>query len=240
MPGETTLQPLYLFADSQLLFWKHGERRLLEAIVSDLAGSSLSGDRPGAAYVGASNGDRREFYGIFEAAMDTVGLSDRRMINAAFEAPDRAFLERAQLILLAGGDVRLGWSAFEQTGMKEVILSRYAQGAVLIGISAGAVQLGRHAVLETPGSAASELVHMLNLAPAVIDVHDEQGEWARLSSAVHLLEGTVTGLGIPTGGGVRVHPDTTLEPLRHPAHEFVFDGTRVSHSLLYPPQSGRP
>jgi cyanophycinase-like exopeptidase len=167
--------------------------------------------------------------------MDTVGWSDRRMISATFEPAERAFLERAQLILLAGGDVRLGWNALERTGMKDIILSRYAQGAVLIGISAGAVQLGRHAILETPESSGSELVNMLNLAPAVIDVHDEQGEWARLSGAVHLLEGTVTGLGIPTGGGVRVHPDTTVEPLRHPAHEFVFDGARVTHSLLYPP-----
>jgi len=235
MAGETTatLKPLYLFADSQLLFWKQDERRLLESVIGD-----LPEDSSGAAYVGASNGDRREFYAIFEAAMDTVGLADRRMIGAAFESPDRAFLERAQLILLAGGDVRLGWDTLEKTGMKEVILSRYAQGAVLIGISAGAVQLGRHAVLETPQSAGSELVNMLNLAPAVVDVHDEQGEWARLSNAVHLLEGTVTGLGIPTGGGVRIHADSTFEPLRHPAHEFVFDGTRVTHSLLYPPDTG--
>jgi cyanophycinase-like exopeptidase len=235
MPGETPpkLKPLYLFADSQLLFWKRDERRLLESVIE-----GLPEDSPGAAYVGASNGDRREFYTIFEAAMDTVGLSDRRMISAAFDTPDRTFLERAQLILLAGGDVRLGWDAFEKTGMKEVILSRYAQGAVLIGISAGAVQLGRHAILETPQSCASELVNMLNLAPAVVDVHDEQGEWGRLSSAVHLLEGTVTGLGIPTGGGVMVHPDTTFEPLRHPAHEFVFDGTHVTHSLLFPSNQG--
>jgi hypothetical protein len=35
MPGET-LKPLYLFADSQLLFWKHEERRLLEAMIADL------------------------------------------------------------------------------------------------------------------------------------------------------------------------------------------------------------
>jgi hypothetical protein len=38
--------------------------------------------------------------------------------------------------------------------------------------------------------------------------------------------------GIPSGGGVIVHADTTIEPLRRPAHEFRFEGTRVVHSLL--------
>ena len=41
-------RPLYLFADSQLLFWKQGERRLLESIVQNPGGGS-----PRAAYLGA-------------------------------------------------------------------------------------------------------------------------------------------------------------------------------------------
>ena len=80
-----------------------------------------------------------------------IGISGRRMIDSSFGPDDRAFLERAQLIVLAGGDVRLGWNTFEKTGMKDVILGRYAQGAVLVGISAGAVQLGRYGIVETPG-----------------------------------------------------------------------------------------
>jgi cyanophycinase len=229
----TRLQPLYLFADSQLLFWKQGERRLLESIVRNLGIES-----PRAAYLGASNGDRPEFYEIFTAAMDNVGLSACRMISSAFPPDERAFLESAELILLAGGDVRLGWDTFQRTGIKDVLLARYAQGAALIGISAGAVQLGRHALFEDSQSSATQLIDMLNLAPAVVDAHDERGEWARLSHAVHLMEGTVMGLGLPSGGGVVVHPDTTFEPLRHPVHEFTFDGTRVTHSLLWPNDPG--
>jgi cyanophycinase len=223
------LQPLYLFADSQLLFWKRGEQRLLESILAD-----LGCEAPRAAYIGASNGDRPEFYEIFQAAMENVGVDERRMITAAFTPEERAFLQSAQVIVLAGGDVRLGWSTFASTGIRDVILDRHANGAVLIGISAGAVQLGRHALLETPQSSTTELLDMLGLAPAVVDVHDEAGEWTRLANAVHLLEGKVMGLGIPSGGGVSVHPDGTLEPLRHPAHEFTFDGTRVTHALLWP------
>jgi cyanophycinase-like exopeptidase len=154
------------------------------------------------------------------------------MIDSSFGPDDRAFLERAQLIVLAGGDVRLGWNTFEKTGMKDVILGRHAQGAVLVGISAGAVQLGRYGIVETPESPATELLDVFKLVPVVIDTHDEQAEWARLSRTIHFLEGAATGLGIPSGGGVIVHADTTIEPLRRPAHEFRFEGARVTHSLL--------
>ena len=58
---------------------------------------------------------------------------------------------------------------------------------------------------------------------------------SRVGAAVahdSLAGGPGTGLGIPSGGGVIVHADTTIEPLRRPAHEFRFEGTRVTHSLL--------
>ena len=210
------LQPLYLLADSQLLFWKRRDRLLLETALDGLAG-----DTPlSAAYIGASNGDRPEFYGIFEAAVDAIGIADRRMIDSSFGPDDRAFLEYAQLIVLAGGDVRLGWNTFEKTGMKDVILDRYTQGAVLVGISAGAVQLGRYGMVETPESPATELLDVFGLVPVVIDTHDERAEWTRLTRAIHSLQGAATGLGIPSGGGVIVHADTTIEPLRRPAHRW--------------------
>jgi cyanophycinase-like exopeptidase len=222
------LQPLYLLADSQLLFWKRQGRLLLEAALDGLArDTALS-----AAYIGASNGDRPEFYELFEAAVDDVGITDRRMIHSSFGPEDRTFLERAQLIVLAGGDVRLGWSTFEGSGMKDVILGRYTQGAVLVGISAGAVQLGRYAIVEAPESPATELIDVFSLVPVVIDTHDEATNWERLSRAIHSLQGAATGIGIPSGGGVVVHPDNTIEPLRRPAHEFFFDGTQVTDSLL--------
>lgn len=228
-------KPLYLFADSQLLFWKRRGRLLLGEIVE-----AAATDAPRAVYIGASNGDRPEFYEIFTAAMQSAGIADHRHIRSAFSPEDRAFLAGAQIILLAGGEVRVGWDAFERSGMKDVILARYAQGAVLVGISAGAIQLGCQAVVETMGSAGSELIDVFNLVRAVVDVHDERNEWGRLSSTIHLLEGAALGLGIPTGGGVAVHPDGEIEPLRQPAHEFLFDGSRVTHSLLCPREDDGP
>lgn len=227
---ETTapLQPLYLLADSQLLFWKRNGRLLLEEAIAELRITPLR-----AAYIGASNGDRPEFYDIFEAAVDAVGISDRRMIASSFDEDDRAFLERADLIVLAGGDVRLGWTTFERTGMKDVILDRYAEGAVLIGVSAGAVQLGLYGIVEKPDSPATELLDVFKLVPLVIDTHDERADWTRLSRAVQSIEGTVTGIGIPSGGGVIVHTDATIEPLRRHTDEFRLDDGQVTHSLLW-------
>lgn len=224
------LQPLYLLADSQLLFWKWRDRLLLDTALDGL----VCRTPPAAAYIGASNGDRPEYYGVFEAAVDAVGITDRRMIDSSFGPDDRAFLERAQMIVLAGGDVRCGWRRFEQTGMMDVVLDRYAGGAILVGISAGAVQLGRCETVKTPESPVTALLETFMLVPMVVDTHDDDAEWARLSRTIHLLEGAAMGLGIPAGGGVVVHVDGTIEPLRRPAHEFRFDGTRVTHSLLWP------
>ena len=223
------VQPLYLLADSQLLFWKQRDRLLLETAVDGLAGDA----RVNAAYIGASNGDRAEFYDIFEAAMDAVGISNRRMIDSSFGPEDRSFLEGSQLIVLAGGDVRLGWTAFEKTGMKDAILGRYVDGALLVGISAGAVQLGEYGIVETSGSSATELLDVFKLVPMVIDTHDERANWARLSGTIESLQGATTGLGIPSGSGVIVHTDGTIEPLRRPAHQFRFADTHVAHSLLH-------
>jgi cyanophycinase len=231
MPQDT--RPLYLFADSQLLFWKSGGKLLLEGLAAGGAAPGAGGTIP-AAYIGASNGDTRQFYSIFEGAMDAVGITERRMIGSAYAADDREFLERAQLIVLAGGDVQRGWNTFETTGMKQEILARHAQGAVLVGVSAGAVQLGRRATAETEASSALELLNVFNLVPAIIDVHDEHREWARLSRTVHMLEGEITGMGIPTGGGLMVHPDGTFEALRRPVDEFSWDGTQIKHSILLP------
>ncbi|OBB08109.1 peptidase [Mycobacteriaceae bacterium 1482268.1] len=222
------LQPLYLLADSQLLFWKRQGQLLLESAIAELP----PGPQVTAAYIGASNGDRPEFYEICEAALDAAKVADRRMITSPLSPEDRAYLERARLIVLAGGDVRIGWDTFKTTGMNDLILSRYAHGAILVGISAGAIQLGRCAALESPQSSATEMLELFALTSMVIDVHDERADWTRLTRTIRSLNGTASGLGIPSGGGVIFHADKTLEALRRPAHLFQVDGTRVTHTLL--------
>lgn len=219
-------QPIYLFADSQLLFWGQGARPFLDSIRR-----LVPGDSPKAAYVGASNGDAPEYYSIFEAAMGRAGVHDRRMIPRAFGAEDRSFLGEADIILLAGGDVERGWNVFVETGMRESIVRRYYEGAVLMGVSAGAVQLGLCGVIER-GASPAELVGTFRLVPFVIDAHDEGREWCGLRRALRLLGGAARGVGIPSGGGAIYHPDGRLEAVRRPLHELAAGGGGLKESLI--------
>src|ERR1044072_2552057 len=133
----TPLKSIFLLADSQLLFWRENGRLLIERMVK-----ARTRDRLKAAYVGASNGDHPDFFAIFVSAMEGLGRIDCGMISSAVSEADLAFLNDADIILLAGGDVEIGWRTFLTNGLNNHIVRRYFEGASLIGVSAGAVQLG--------------------------------------------------------------------------------------------------
>jgi len=227
----SNVKPIFLLADSQLLFWReeNGEpflaraRRLLEADGTD-------GDtRPfKAAYLGASNSDVPEFYQLFEAAMEEIGIRDCRLIPSDPQPEDRSFLHQADLILLAGGDVERGWDVFERTGLRDAVAQRYYSGSLLIGVSAGAVQLGLKGWNES-----EKIFDTFRLVPFVIDVHDEPN-WLRLSQIVPLAGEHARGFGIPTGGGALYHPDHSVEPVRHALVEMSRTDEGVGQALLLP------
>ncbi|MFL6237244.1 MAG: Type 1 glutamine amidotransferase-like domain-containing protein [Thermoanaerobaculia bacterium] len=235
----TAIKPIFLLADSQLLFWRDEEgRRFL-----DRARALIEADVPGrpikAAYLGASNGDAPEFYDLFLAAMAEIGVRDCRHLPARPAAEDLAFLEEADLILLAGGDVRRGWTAFEETGVKDKLMERYYAGALMVGISAGAVQLG------LKGWDDDGLFDTLRLVPFVVDVHGEPA-WPDLHRAVPRAGEHVRGFGIPSGGGALYHPDYSVEPVRHPLTEVEIGENGPRQALLVPgqhaeiPEENRP
>ncbi len=225
----SSFKPLYLFADSQLLFWKENGQYFVESIKSNITST-----QPKAAYLGASNGDQPEFFAIFQEAMACVGITDCRMIRAEFSDEDARYLDQADLILLAGGDVEVGWKAFAAKGLKAVIGRRYAEGAVIIGVSAGAVQLGRYGCKET-GPASRELFETFSLVPYLIDAHDERNGWLRLKYTLSLLGQECTGVGIPSGGGLIYYPDHMVEPVRHAVDEFkVGENGAIAASILMP------
>jgi cyanophycinase len=220
------IKPLYLLADSQLLFWKGESGSLVEKIRAD-----LDSPNPKAAYVGASNGDQPEFYSLFVAAMDGMGITNCRMIPSQPSREDLLFLEEAHLILLAGGDVELGWQVFEQNGLKDLIPRKRFDGAVLVGISAGAVQLGLGS-LST--SAQPKQISMFRFAPFYVGAHDEKNDWWDLRALVNLSPSDTRGIGIAAGGGAAYYLDGTLEPIRKPLIEIVKQDSQVSESFIGP------
>lgn len=232
---DTPIQPILLLADSQILFWRRDGELFLERIRA-----LLKGDPPRAAYVGASNQDLPEFYRLFEGAMEGAGIEHTRMIPSQPSDEDLDFLAAADLILLAGGDARRGWQTMQDNGLTQKVVERYYAGALLVGVSAGAVQLGLYGLKENEGRPVGSF-ETFKLVPYLIDVHDEP-EWTRMHVALPKIKQAVRGLGIPSGGGALVHPDLTVEPLRHPLTEFHLeedeDGeSSVGQALLFPPES---
>ena len=223
------VKPIFLFADSQLLFWQQEGVPWLFRVRSEIDSSD-----PKAAYVGASNGDQPEYYELFRGAMQGIGVTTCRMIPAEPSETDLDFFAEADLVLLAGGDVRRGWRAFRANGLKEKLIERYYGGAVLMGVSAGAVQLGLYGWHEDEENGKLKTFECFKLVPALIDVHQEP-EWTRLERCLAKVGEDVRGLGIPSGSGAILHQDLTLEPVRRSLVELVPGEDGLRQSLIFPP-----
>jgi cyanophycinase len=220
------IKPLYLLADSQLLFWKTGGDSLAERIQTD-----LDSGKPSAAYIGASNGDQPEFYNLFVGAMESMQISDCRQVPSQPSREDILFLENAGLIVLSGGDVELGWQVFEQNGLKELLPKKRFDGAVLMGVSAGAVQLGLGCL---SNAARPKQLDMFRFAPFYVGAHDEGNDWFDLRVLVNMAQSDARGIGLPAGGGAVYYADGTLEPLRKPLIEIVKEDSKITENLMAP------
>jgi len=223
-----SLKPIYLLADSQLLFWRQDDSVFFESLRSEIVK-----ENPKAAYLGASNNDQPDFYQLFKAGMEGIGIRDCRMIRASFPSADAAFMEEADLILLSGGDVETGWNAFQQNGFGEALVRRYHERALLIGVSAGAVQLGWGAA-RTGGDPSVGLLETFKLVPYIIGAHEENKGWKELISLVVEMKGALRGLGIPSGAGAIYRSGDSIEPVRHSLFEYFLSGNSITHNLLVP------
>jgi len=234
------VKPVFLFADSQILFWHGDEGLVLKRIKETLLDADNPKQKIHAAYIGASNGDEQDFYDIFLAAVAQVGISPKEcmMIKSDPSQEEKDFLARANLILLAGGDVKQGWQIMSDNGVRDIIVDRYHNGAVLIGISAGAVQLGTRGFPEAIEDSAEDLFPTFQLVPFIIDVHDDS-QWERLSEAVKNGDEHCRGFGIPIGGGAVFHPDWSMEAIRHPLSEYSLFPEGLKNSMVFPPEPGQ-
>ena len=167
--------------------------------------------------------------------MEALNFRDCRMILSSFSSDDESFVNEADIILLAGGDVEKGWNIFNEVGLKELIIKRYYEGSLLIGVSAGAVQLGLFGLVEVEGS-FNKLIDTFKLVPFIISAHEERQEWRNLRETIQLLNGAAKGIGIPTGGGLVYYPDKSIEAIRYPLYELSMRDGVVSYSLLTPKQ----
>jgi cyanophycinase len=226
-----TIKPIFLFADSQILFWQSKEGLFLNQIKELLKEEKPDGDLK-ASYIGASNGDDPNYYDIFLSAMWQMKIYDCKMIPSKPQKEDYEFLDQSDFILLAGGDVEKGWNIIKETEIYKKVVDRYHNGAIIAGVSAGAVQLGLRGWIDDKIE-QEELFETFQLVPAIIDVHDES-DWNRLRKIVKDMGEYTRGFGIPAGGGAVYHPDWSFEAIRHHLVEFSHVDKEFKQSLIVP------
>jgi hypothetical protein len=100
----------------------------------------------------------------------------------------------------------------------------------LIGVSAGAVQLGL-CCLAGDGS----LIETLKLVPFIIGAHEEFNNWKTTTELLRLSATNSRAIGLPTGGGAIYHHDHTVEPLRHPLVELSLKGETAHQTFVQAP-----
>ncbi|MEO1515186.1 MAG: Type 1 glutamine amidotransferase-like domain-containing protein [Bacteroidota bacterium] len=190
--SEQPFQPIYLLADSQPLMGKtpQGEARL--AAIRQ----RLTSDDPLAVYIGASNGDEPAFYQLFCAGMAQMGVQNCQHVAYPYTETDMTHVQKADLILLAGGDTFRGWSCLCEYGLDQLLLDRYRAGCLLMGVSAGAIQLGQGSVQD------GRFVPMLGLVPWMIDAHDEANQWKSLQVSRQFAPANCPALGIVTASAL--------------------------------------
>lgn len=217
----TIAKPLILLADSQLLFLKDEGRPYIRRLLKLFS----TGQTIKAAYVGASNGDQPEFYQMFEMAMNSIGVTNCQHIDARLTHQQLEFVKEAQIILLAGGDTWLGWQTVSQLAPQ--IENARKQGAVLIGTSAGAVQMGLLGYRETTHLCNTDLFSTFGYIHAIFSPHDEKQDWPMLKQMVKQTQGTLPAIGIPSGSGLIVTNNNHIQAVRKPAVTFIVKDNKL-------------
>lgn len=181
---------LLLLADSQLLF----RPQQLPQVAQQFAGRSVQ-----AAYVGAANGNQREFFELACAALET---QFGRPVSCAFiRTAGDIPAQPVNLLILAGGSVSLGWEFLQLPVIRQWLDAVLTDPhALVIGVSAGAIHLARGCDPEQPGPVAQSY---LDAFPHFIAVHEEQQGWP---SRQVWLAGGAQGEYVPIalGGGLWV------------------------------------
>ena len=198
---------------------------------------ALAGKRaPEVAYFGAANGDQARW---FRRNADVVGpkhgarMSFVRTINIEDASEARAAVERADLIYLAGGDVSLVARRLGELGLDALIRARHEAGAMVLGVSAGAIALARYWI-EFPDDENEKpwLLPCVGAIPIAVDCHDEDSDWEELRALLALWGEAhpgerVEAFGIPAGGALEL--DGSGRAAHHgPAPKrLVLDGGKI-------------
>ena len=174
----------YLLADSAALF--KPSSLCLEHLSKQLgAGKKI-------AYVGAANGDETIYFELFCAAMERMQPASLFHIAYPYNSASLKALAEADLVVLAGGDVAIGWDKLSNSGFQAVCAALKARNCIWLGISAGAIHLG---------------AGFFNYVPWFIGAHEEADGWQQTRLAYQqfgFLPTQTRCLGLKSGSAIAV------------------------------------
>jgi hypothetical protein len=198
----------------------------------------LAGARPLVAWVGAANGDQRAWFErVAKVLRERYGAEvEAARTTGEFDPEEtRQLVEAAQMIYLGGGDVSQLAERVRATRLDEQIRRRYQEGALVVGVSAGAIGLSRFWVqfpddnfeLDEPKRFAC-----VGAVEVAIDCHDEESDWEELRALLAAWEreepgAVVEAYGIPLGGALEIAPSGKISHLGPAPKWLRLDGGRI-------------
>ena len=198
---------MVLLADSQLLFGGTKGEFLSNWIVDKVAARNCSEAYSvpgGVVYIGAANGNAPEYYQMAVDICQPWGVGRVVHVETAMQL-NTLQAEDIAVVILAGGDVALGWDLLSQSTVREWLDYYTRTNGLIIGISAGAIHLA-----STFSKAHNSSVHFLAYCSANIAAHEEQEDWPSVRSWQRCVDDVQSlFIGIPFGGGVLVEPSAT-------------------------------
>jgi cyanophycinase-like exopeptidase len=198
---------------------------------------------PSIAYVGAASGDSQPFFSMISGYLRRCGAGRITLAPLASRRGKsekaRAILEMADMVFISGGDVEAGMEVLEERQILPFLHELFERGKPFFGTSAGSIMLGRQWVRwqDPDDDATASLFPCMGLASIVCDTHGEAEEWEELRTLLRLTPESTFGYGIPTGAGLCVCPDGTLEALGAPVHCYVHRRGAVVRRADLPPRA---
>jgi peptidase E len=190
-------------------------------------------ETPLVAYLGAATDDDRRFAGMMAGLVEAAGPCTFRLapVVGARAGAAREVIGAADVVFVGGGDVELGMRRLLERDLTETLREKHGGGAPFLGISAGAILLGRRWIRwrDPDDDASAEPFDCLGLAPVLCDCHGEEDGWAELRALLRLEAGSALGHGIRAGAALRVGAGGEVEVLCGEVDRF-----RARHGKVVP------
>jgi peptidase E len=189
-------------------------------------------DEPLVLYVGAASGDDPGFGGALSALMTATGAGRvlwPKVAGRRTQASEmRQALAEVDLVFVGGGDVEAGMELLRGAGVVDDFHAAADRGAVFVGMSAGAIMLGKRWIRwpnAEAGDDEAETYECLGLVRFALDTHGEGDAWQEAQSyaAVRARElgKKARAYGVPSGGALVIDRSGRIEAHGAPAAVFA-------------------